>query len=167
VLVVLALLTALAGLLLPAVQRARARAARAGCQNNLHQLRLAFEMYREANDRRFPDAARVPGLGLTGGRPRLSDALAPYLENSAKAFRCPADPGSPRAYGLYGTSYEYNAEDTAITRGVANKTLEQVAGRRPAVAPASVLLLFDLDDFHGPAAAPASRQYLYADGHLD
>jgi prepilin-type processing-associated H-X9-DG protein len=157
----------LLGLGAAAVQKARATAARAACQNNLHQLRLAVELYREANARRFPDAARIPGLGLTGAKPSLLAALGPYLEDSAKVFRCPADPSSPRAFGLYGTSYEYNAEDTGVGRGVANRTLEQVVNRSPAVEPSSVLLVFDLDDFHGPAGSPPSRNYLYADGHID
>jgi prepilin-type processing-associated H-X9-DG protein len=166
-LLVLGISSLLAGLAAAGVQKARLTAARAACRNNLHQLRLGVEMYLEANARRFPDAARVPGLGATGARPSLLAVLGPYVEGNARLFRCPADPSSPRAYGLYGTSYEYNAEDTAVGRGVANRTLAQVVNRRPAVEPDSVLLLFDLDDFHGPAGSRPARNYLYADGHID
>jgi prepilin-type N-terminal cleavage/methylation domain-containing protein/prepilin-type processing-associated H-X9-DG protein len=168
VLLVITVLGMLTGLLAAAVQKARATAARISCKNNLHQVRLALEMYLQQHDNRFPDAARIPGLGPTGSRPALATVLGPYLENNARVFRCPADPASPRAQGLYGTSYEYNAEDTALMRGIANKTLDEVLTRsRLTVERSSLLAVFDIDPWHAPARSPASRNYLYADGHVE
>jgi type II secretory pathway pseudopilin PulG len=64
VLVVLAVVAGLIALLVPAVQRIRERASRAGCANNLRQLALAVHAYHDAEQ-------RVPynQFGVYGGGP--------------------------------------------------------------------------------------------------
>ena len=61
-LVVLVVIAVLAGLLLPALQSARAKARRIHCASNLHQLGVALEIYVDENGF-YPAAMETNGLG--------------------------------------------------------------------------------------------------------
>lgn len=74
-LVVIAIIAVLVGLLLPAVQKARAAVARTKCANNLKQLGLALDNYEVANGC-YPYTKQLKGASFFV-------PLLPYLEQSA------------------------------------------------------------------------------------
>jgi prepilin-type N-terminal cleavage/methylation domain-containing protein/prepilin-type processing-associated H-X9-DG protein len=149
-LVVLAIFVVLMGLLLPAVQRARASADRASCMNNEHQIGLACHQYADTRGS-FPSAARLPSL--TPDQPSLAQVLAAFAENNLKVFRCPSD---QEYYPVEGLSYEYPGT-------LAGKTFAQVEADKGS---SNVWLLYDFSYFHGTPGDGASRNFLYADGHV-
>ena len=66
-LVVIAIIAGLAGLLLPALSRAKARAVQLKCLSNLKQLNLAMELYCLDNRDTTPDKTRCPARTFGGG----------------------------------------------------------------------------------------------------
>jgi len=117
-LVVIAVIAVLASLSVPALSKAKARAHRIACMNNLKQLQLAWWTYVHDNDDHFPpngrnraqpplpDAGQWWAQGYLDYDPANSDnsntallldgryaQLGPYAQ-SAQIFRCPSDPTS-------------------------------------------------------------------------
>jgi len=124
-LVVIAIIAILAGLLLPALARAKQKAMRTKCVSNQHQIGLAFQMYVDDCGGCFP---LTDGWGASGGQlspilditgnaayyggqvPENKRPLNVYVPN-VSTFHCPSDKGDPlnsvtkSCWDGWGTSY--------------------------------------------------------------
>jgi prepilin-type N-terminal cleavage/methylation domain-containing protein/prepilin-type processing-associated H-X9-DG protein len=112
-LVVIAIIAILAGLLLPALAKAKAKGLQIACLNNTHQLQVAWTMYINDNDNTLPQnvsqgagqliASSTPGSWIIGNAQASGDptnitsgSLYNYTAN-VKVYHCPAD--SSTVYG--------------------------------------------------------------------
>jgi prepilin-type N-terminal cleavage/methylation domain-containing protein len=91
-LVVIAIIAILAGLLLPALARAKSKAKRAECLSNLKQVGMGFRMWSNDNDSRFPWAKTK----ANGGSKDSYDWTDHYRSvsnelSTPKVLTCPTD----------------------------------------------------------------------------
>ena len=101
-LVVIAIIAILAGMLLPAMSRAKAKGQSASCLNNLKQLTLCWFMYSDDNDGRLPPNEASGAISLAGSwiqGDAKSDRDTLNIERgvlfqynkSVAIYRCPSD----------------------------------------------------------------------------
>ena len=85
-LVVIAIIAVLIGLLLPAVQQARESSFRTQCEDNLHQLGIAFQSYHD-NTGMFPNEGGFGGTGQTAVS--MYTLILPYIEQGNQNLKAP------------------------------------------------------------------------------
>ncbi|MFQ6131854.1 MAG: DUF1559 domain-containing protein [Armatimonadota bacterium] len=180
-LVVIAIIAILAAIIYPVFARAREKARAARCLSNLRQIGMAFQLYADDYDGRFPYGVdpvdvQCPYIWnlypqwqvLIPDMPYYFDIVQPYCR-SRELFRCPSDhgfddleiasahlPTHPSSYEKWGTSYVYRTE-------LAFRHVRLSALRRPSE---THVLADAVGKWHGGHTVPQGRyNVLYADGH--
>jgi prepilin-type N-terminal cleavage/methylation domain-containing protein/prepilin-type processing-associated H-X9-DG protein len=99
-LVVIAIIGILAGMLLPALNRARAKASAAQCCSNLHQIFTAMTLYADENSEIFPYSGGTiywNQTDATTGLQSWMQQIFPYIKNP-NVYHCPLDKASKFSY---------------------------------------------------------------------
>lgn len=145
-LVVIAIIAILAGLLLPALAKAKAKAQRIKCVSNLKQVGLSFRMWSNDNGDKMPMAVAPVNGGPACGQVATASGtfaslsiggtdMGPYVYqvfqvmsnevNDPKVLLCPSDDQRTTAATNWGTGFQGN---TNVSFGVGREANEETPG---------------------------------------
>lgn len=167
-LVVVAALTVLLAVLLPAVDRSRAYARQAQCIDNLHAIGTGLAAY-QTGQRMMPAARSLAApVVWPDDRPPLTLALGSYVRSSRTIYHCPSD--ERMLYHACGISYFYNAAvgGRTLEAAVRDDAQGRSAAQLPLSGDADAAIFYttrgrplQVDLFHD------QRNVLFADMHVD
>ena len=143
-LVVISIIVILVSMLLPALNKARAKGHTAACKNNLKQFGTAFAIYENAyNDYLIPYENQKWGINVVKALPLSKGASDKFAAYSNKIFDCPGVVNSADGYGDYGYS-------DAISGNYANYPLLKITRIRK---PSSIIAITDNNYYSKPKYA--------------
>jgi prepilin-type N-terminal cleavage/methylation domain-containing protein len=170
-LVVMAIIAILAGMLLPALQKARQSGKMASCRNNLKQIGIGVVAYGQDNQDYFPYA--------TSQKVYLSSTAIPNLQwlpdslnlKSDKVYRCPDDREKMYQSPDGGTSYIWNWEMITGVNGndklgTLKYNIDISGNSSKMVSPAHFAIMVDAGAYHGSPGKKISFNVLYAGGNV-
>jgi prepilin-type N-terminal cleavage/methylation domain-containing protein/prepilin-type processing-associated H-X9-DG protein len=184
-LVVISIIGMLMGILLPALNKAKAQARRAYCSSNLRQIGVAFRSYLDDFRDVMPKSSAFPWYTNDPHNdpnnplyePPITKYLLRTLRGESKVFVCKADKATPPYYTRTGnSSYFYNGGregggPTGWTDGLGGTAISGSTYAKDGVKEKNIDVMSDYDAVH-PGYTGIFRKrygqknYLYADWHV-
>ncbi len=177
-LIVIAIIAILAGLLMPALNQARAKARSTSCKNNLKNIGQFVHMYYDEH-KAWPAVNTMPSTGGSDILPSMPEILVAYTSVKDKIYRCPCDSLPEKSYNDYvfdaATETYKEASTSSLTgdktfyemEGISYDYFEPILELLPGKYTVSEMpLLYDFRWFHGPAGKPGSVNVYWGDGHV-